>query len=267
MPECLPVADAELQHCGPNAYYSHFGLGNEIYGAIDMVNGMGMEIPAMPEDVILETIEKYGDAAQTAKHCGYGMVTVHAGHGWMLNSFLAPTNNRADQWGGSMENRVRFVNAIADNIRKKCGRAFPIALRISATECTEEGYDVDYAKEFAKLLDGHWDLINASVGAHEAPEVFTITHPSMFLPDGVNVKYAAEIKSVCEQSKVAAVGAINNAEQMEEILASGKADVIYLCRQLMADPDLPFKAQVGKEDEARGCIRCFECFSAAFTKK
>ena len=67
------VADVELQHCGPNAYYSRFGLGNEIYGAIDMVNGLGMEVPAMPEDVIIETIGKYGDAAQTAKHCGYGI--------------------------------------------------------------------------------------------------------------------------------------------------------------------------------------------------
>ena len=68
------VADIELQHCGANAYHSKIGLGNDIYGAIETTNALGMEIPAMPEDIIFETIEKFGDAAQTARHCGYGMV-------------------------------------------------------------------------------------------------------------------------------------------------------------------------------------------------
>ncbi len=260
------VADAELQHCGPNAYYSHYALGNEIYGATDGVNGLGMEVKAMPEDIILQTIEKYGDAAQTAKHCGYGMVTIAAGHGWLLNQFLSNKNNRNDQWGGSLENRVRFVNAIADNIKKKCGRGFPINLRISVTECSPEGYDEEYAKEFVKLLDGKWDMINASVGAHENPDVFTTTHPSMFLEDGVNVKYAAAIKSVLKETKVAAVGALAEPEFLEEIIASGQADVVMMARELFADPDMPFKAQTGHEKEIRKCIRCFECFSCQFTK-
>ncbi len=260
------VADIELQHCGPNAYFSHFGLGNEIYGATDLVNGMGMEIKAMPEDIILETIEKFGDAAQAAKHCGYGMVTVHAGHGWLFNNFLAPTNNRKDKWGGSLENRVRIVAAIADNIKKKCGRAFPINLRISATEAFEGGYDVEYAKEFMQLLDGKWDMVNASVGAHESQDVFTVTHPSMFLEDGCNVKYAAELKKVLKETKVAAVGAIADPAFADEIIASGQADVVMMARELFADPDMPIKAQTGREDEIRKCIRCFECFSCQFTK-
>ena len=154
---------------------------------------------------------------------------------------------------------------IADDIKAKCGRAFPIALRISASECFDGGYDIDYSKEFVKLLDGHWDLIHASVGAHEVPEVFTVMSPSMFLEDGVNVKFAAELKKVCEHAKIAAVGGIREPEMMEEIIASGKADVVLLGRQLFADGDLPFKAQLGKEDEIRKCIRCFECFSGCFT--
>lgn len=260
------IADVELQHCGANAYYSKMGLGNEIYGAFDCINGLGMEIQEMPEKVILDTIEKFGDAAQTAKHCGFGMVTVHAGHGWMLNQFLSPKNNRNDQWGGSLENRVRFVNAIAENIKKKCGQGFPICVRISGAEIFEGGYDIEYGKEIAKQLDGHYDLINVSVGAHEAPTVFTVTHPSMFLEDGVNVKYAAEIKKVVKHSKIAAVGALADPELMEEIIASGQADVVMLCRELIADPDMPLKAQCGKEKEIRKCIRCFECFSGHFTK-
>jgi 2,4-dienoyl-CoA reductase-like NADH-dependent reductase (Old Yellow Enzyme family) len=260
------VADIELQHCGANAYYSKQVLGNDIYGAFSMTNGLGMDIPEMPEEIIVDTIEKFGDAAQTAKHCGYGMVTVHAGHGWLLNQFLGPQNNRNDKWGGSMENRARFVNAIAENIRKKCGNGFPICVRISGTEIFEGGYDIDYGVVIAKQLDGHYDLINVSVGAHEAPTVFTHTHPSMFLLDGVNVTYAAAIKKAVKLSKIAAVGGIADPGLMEEIIASGKADVVMLCRQLMADPDTPMKAQMGHDQEVRKCIRCFECFSGHFTK-
>ncbi|MBQ9464967.1 MAG: FAD-dependent oxidoreductase [Lachnospiraceae bacterium] len=262
------VADIELQHCGPNSYYSAMGLGNEIYGAIDCVNGMGMEVKAMPEEVILETIEKFGDAAQTAKFCGFGMVTIHAGHGWLFNQFMGPQNNRTDIWGGSMKNRMRFVNAICDNIKKKCGRAFPVVVRMSGTEIMPEGYDIDYGVEIAKHLDGHCDLINVSVGAHEAPPwVFVTTHPSMFLDEGCNVEYAAAVKKVVTQSKVSAVGALSDPEYMEEIIASGKADVVYLARQMMADPDLPLKIQSGKDDEVRRCLRCFECFSGGMNKK
>lgn len=262
------VADVELQHCGPNAYYSAMGLGNPIYGAYDQTNGLGIEVKAMPEEVICDTIEKFGDAAQTAKFCGFGMVTIHAGHGWLFNQFLGPKNNRSDIWGGSMENRARFVNAVCDNIKKKCGRAFPVCVRISGTEILPEGYDIDYGVEIAKHLDGHCDLINVSVGAHEAPPyVFVTTHPSMFLDEGCNVKYAAAVKKVVKQSKVSAVGALSDPEYMEEIIASGQADIVYLARQLMADPDLPVKIQSGKEDEVRKCLRCFECFSGAFNKK
>ncbi len=121
--------------------------------------------------------------------------------------------------------------------------------------------------EIAKQLDGRYDLINVSVGAHEAPSVFTNTHPSMFLEDGVNVKYAAEVKKAVKYSKIAAGGALAEPELMEEVIASGKADVVMLCRQLIADPDTPFKAQTGREKEIRKCIRCFECFSGHFTKQ
>ena len=261
------VADVELQHCGASSYYSKTGLGNEIYGAYASTNGMGMDIPEMPEEIIIETIKKFGDAAQTAKHCGFGMVTLHAGHGWLLNQFLGPGNNRKDQWGGSMPNRARIVNAISADIKKKCGQNFPVCVRISGTEIYDGGYDIEYGVEIAKQLDGHCDLINVSVGAHEDASVFTAMSPSMFLEDGVNVKYAAQVKKVMKHSSIAAVGALADPEFLEEIVASGKADVVMLCRELMADPDMPFKAQCGKENEVRKCLRCFECFSGHFTKQ
>lgn len=256
----------ELQHCGANAYISA-ARGNQIYGAVDGENALGQFVPAMPDEVIEETIEAFGNAAAFAKFCGFGLVTIHAGHGWLLAQFLSSkVNNRKDQWGGSVENRCRFALAIVDRIRRKCGRGYPIEIRISGSEGYEGGYDIDEGVAIAKQFDGKVDLIHVSAGSHEVAEVFTVTHPSMFLPDGVNVVYAAEIKKYVH-TPVATVGALNDPEMMEEIIASGRADVVQVARALFADPDLPKKARAGRAEEIRPCIRCFECFAGITTKR
>lgn len=260
------VAAIELQHCGPNSYICA-ARGQQIYGAVDGVNPLGQLVPAMPEEVIEETIEAFGNAAAFAKFCGFGMVTVHAGHGWLLNQFLDPkVNTRRDQWGGSLENRCRFVVAVLDRIKQKCGRGYPVDVRISGATCYEGGYGIDEGIAIAKQLDGRCDLIHVSAGSHEVAEVFTVTHPSMFLPDGVNVQYAAEIKKHVG-TPVGTVGALGDPEMMEEIIASGKADVVFAARAMLADPDLANKARAGRADEIRPCIRCFECFAGITTKR
>lgn len=259
------VATIELQHAGANSYLSK-KLGNQIYGAVDGLNALGEFVPGMPDAVIEETIEAFGNAAAFAKFCGFGMVTIHAGHGWLLNQFLDPkVNNRRDQWGGSLENRCRFPIAIIDRIKQKCGRGFPVEIRISGSMCYEGGYGIDDGVAIAKQLDGKVDMIHVSAGSHEVAEVFTITHPSMFLPDGVNVKYAAEVKKHVK-TPVATVGSLGDPELMEEIIASGKADAVMVARALLAEPDMPQKAREGKSDEIRPCLRCFVCFSNLVTK-
>ncbi len=254
------VATIELWHAGANSYYSK-KMGNQIYGVVDGPNAVGDFVPAMPEVVIEETIEAYAEGAAFARHCGFGMVMVHAGHGWLLNQFLDPaTNKRRDQWGGSLENRCRLPLAILARIKQLCGRDFPVEIRISGSMCYEGGYDIDEGIKIARQLDGKADLIHVSVGSHEVPEVFPVTHPSMFLPDGVNVKYAAEIKKYVK-TPVATVGSLSDPGLMEEIIASGQADVITIGRALMADPCLPQKARAGKADEIRPCLRCLTCFA------
>ena len=201
------VAAVELVHYGANAYASR-ERGNQTYGAVDGLNAVGEFVPGMPGDVIEETIEAFGNAAAFAKFCGFGLVTVHAGHGWLLNQFMDPNvNNRKDRWGGSIENRCRFPLAVIDRIKRKCGNDFPVEIRISGSTCYEGGYGIDEGIAIAKQLDGKVDLIHVSVGSHEVPEAFTITHPSMFLPDGANVVYAAEIKKHVK-TPVATVGAL-----------------------------------------------------------
>ena len=96
--------------------------------------------------------------------------------------------------------------------------------------------------------------------------IFCNTHPSMFLEDGVNVKYAAEIKKHVRSSKVATVGALSDPAMLEEIIASGKADIVEMARGLICDPDIPNKASDGREDEIIRCMRCYNCFSTGMSK-
>ena len=188
---------------------------------------------------------------------------IHAGHGWLLHQFLSPQiNTRSDKWGGApIENRARLTVAVCDAIRKAVGPNFPIEIRISGSECYDGGYDIDEGVAFAKQLDGHVDLIHVSAGSHEIDDVFPVTHPSMFLEDGCNVKFAAEIKKHVS-TPVATVGALSDGQMMEEIIASGKADIVEMARALLADPDLPLKIRSGREDKVKKCMRCLSCFSS-----
>ena len=259
------VASAELIHCGMFSFFSA-EQGAPLYGPVDREFN-GLVIREMPEEIIERTIEAFAESAAFAKYAGFGMVTIHAGHGWLLHQFLQPQlNTRKDQWGGSLENRVRMLLAIVERIRRKCGSAFPIEIRLSVSEGYDGGYDLDEGVAIAKQLDGKVDLINASVGHFIVPEVFTITHPSMFREDGVNVKYAAAVKKAVG-TPVSAVGAINDPEMMEEIIASGQADVVGVARAVIADPDMPLKARAGKQDEIKKCLRCFVCFAGNVTKR
>ncbi len=263
------VASMEMSH-GGNAARISYGQGHKIYGPVESESpgafGQPIHAYAMDDEIIQHTIRKHAEAAAFAKACGFGMITLHGGHGWLLHQFMSPiTNTRTDEWGGSFEKRMRFPLAVIRAIREAVGPAFPIEIRLSGSEIFDGGYDVEYGVRIAQALDGMVDLLHISAGSHEVAEVFTVTHPSMFLEDGVNVKYAAEIKKHVK-TPVATVGALSDPEMLEEIIASGKADVVELARGLICDPDLPRKAREGRQDEIVKCMRCFTCFSSLMTR-
>ena len=258
------VCSAELQHTGNcgNKFFDPPGIA---YGPVDGEID-GRPFYEMPEDIIWSTVEKFAKGAAFAKACGFGMVMVHGGHGWLISQFLSPTlNTRKDKWGGpSIENRSRLAVEILKAIRKAVGPDFPIELRISGSECYDGGYGIEEGVKFAKQVEGYVDLLHVSAGSHEVSEVFTVTHPSIFLPDGCNVQYAEEIRKHVK-CPVATVGALGDPELMEDIIASGKADVVYIARGLIADPDLPRKIRTGREAEINHCLRCLSCFSTLVT--
>jgi 2,4-dienoyl-CoA reductase-like NADH-dependent reductase (Old Yellow Enzyme family)/thioredoxin reductase len=252
------VASAELSHAGMYAKASH-EAGAPLLGPVNMTGKYG-QVRAMTEADIEHVIDAFGRAAAFAKQCGFGMVTIHGGHGWLIPQFWSKQiNTRKDKWGGSFENRMRLPLAIVESVRKAVGKDFPIEFRMSGSETNPDGYDIDEGIEFAKALDGKVDIIHVSTGNHEVLSATIITHPSMFLEDGCNLKYAAAIKKHVK-THVAAVGAFTDPAHMEEVVASGQADIIEMGRQTLADPELPNKARCGREDEITKCMRCFACF-------
>jgi len=260
------VASLELQHTGmfANRDLSFFGASSKgiAYGPVECELD-GRMIQAMDDEIIERTITKFAQGAGLAKRCGFGMVTVHAGHGWLLHQFLSPiTNTRTDKWGGKdVENRTRLIVAVCDAIRKEVGPGFPIEIRLSGSECYDGGYGIEDGIAIAKQLEHHVDLLHISAGNHEVEEVFAITHPSMFTADGCNVQYAAEIKKQVS-TPVATVGALDDPELMEEIIRSGQADIVEMARGLLCDPDFPNKLRSGNEDKIIKCMRCLSCFSS-----
>ncbi|MDW6003577.1 oxidoreductase [Vibrio mangrovi] len=225
-------------------------------------NGMrpdGREVKELTQELIDEIVEAYGEKAALAKKAGFEMVMVHGGHGWLINQFLSPYfNKRTDKYGGSVENRVRFAQEVLDSVRKAVGPGFPIEFRLSGSELFEGGYRLEEGIEIAKLIESRIDLLHVSAGTYQRG--FGVTHPSMFLPHGSNVYLAEAIKKHVSVP-VAIVGGLNDPEKMEEIIASGKADIVEMARALLADPELPKKVVTNQDDRIVRCLRCFTCMA------
>ncbi len=259
----------ELTHGGKyaNARAHSSADGKCALGVDDGVNGSGMPIRAMTDEEIYAVADQFGEAAKLVKLAGIDMILLHAGHGWLIHQFISPAmNHRTDKWGGSLENRMRFCMLVIEKIRAAVGENFPIEFRMSGTDCTKEGYDITEGVEIAKMVDGKVDIIHVSAGVHENPDVFGITHPSMFIEHGCNVYLAAEVKKHVK-TPVATLGGLSDVDMMEEIIASGKADIIEVARQSLCDPFFPEKAFAGNKDDIVKCCRCFTCFYNYLTNR
>ena len=267
------TADAIKRHGAvPSVEFSHSGQyagtymadkdkkqGLTQYGPSDGVRPDGRKVTALTKEQIADIVKRYGETAILAKRAGFEMIMVHGGHTWLLNQFMSPFfNHRTDEYGGSFENRMRFTIEVLQEVRKAVGPMFPIEFRMSGSELFEGGYDLEEGVRIAQAVEEYVDLIHVSAGSCQFG--FFKTHPSMFSEHGVNVYLAEEIKKHVKKP-VATIGALNDPEQMEEIIASGKADVVYMGRALLADPYLPQKVVSGNDDKIVKCLRCFTCMA------
>lgn len=219
----------------------------------------GVQIQELSTAQIAEIAAAYGHVAELAKRAGFEMLMIHGGHGWLINQFLSPMfNHRQDTYGGSLENRCRFAIEVLQAVRKAVGPKFPIEFRMSGAEFVKEGYDLAEGVRIAQQLEPYVDMLHVSAGTYQ--KTFGVTHPSMFTEHGCNVHLATEIKKHVKVP-VATIGALNAPQQMEEILANGQADVIYMARALLADPNLPNKVMANRAEDIVHCLRCFTCMA------
>ena len=219
----------------------------------------GVEVKALTRPMIDEIVQAYGHVAGLAKRAGFEMLMIHGGHGWLINQFLSPMfNRREDEYGGSLENRCRFAIEVLKAVREAVGPGFPIEFRLSGAEFVEEGYDLEEGIRIAQMIEPFVDLLHVTAGTYQ--RTFGITHPSMFEEHGRNVYLAAEIKKHVKVP-VATIGGLNDPAQMEDIIASSKADIVYMGRALLADPFLPRKVTENRDEEIVRCLRCFTCMA------
>lgn len=198
----------------------------------------GWRVPlAMDKAAIGESVDCFVRSVRRAREAGFQVIEIHAAHGYLHHQFLSPlSNHRTDEYGGTFENRIRFLRETLISVRREWPDEFPMFVRISATDWVEGGWTVDDTSRLARSLknDGLADLIDCSSGGND-PRQQIDTYPGYQVPLASQVRAEADVAT-------GAVGLINSPELAENILAAGHADLIILGRALLADPLWPRKA-------------------------
>lgn len=219
--------------------------------------GLDEIIPAASIETIKEIVKSFGDAAKRAVEAGFDCVEFHAGHNYSPHAFLSPAfNKRTDQYGGSFENRVRFLIECIEAIRSNIPKDMPLFMRIVAHDDNlEDGITIEEIIEFCNLAKkAGVDVLNVSRGNFSSAAI-KYEVPPVDLPRGFNVSNAERIKKETGMITIA-VGRINDPEQANEIIESGKADMVVIGRGQLADPEFCNKAKDGDVDNIVKCVGC-----------
>lgn len=216
-------------------------------------------------------VKQFGEAAFHAKRAGFDGVQIHAVHeGYLIDQFaISMFNQRTDEYGGSLENRLRFAKEIVEEIKKTCGDDFPVTLRFSVKsmikdwrvgalpgeDFEEKGRDTEEGLKAAKLLESYgYDALDTDVGTYDA---WWWNHPPMYQKKGLYREYCKMVKEVVD-IPVFCAGRMDNPDMALEAIENGECDVIDLGRPLLADPDYCNKLRCGKITQIRPCISCHE---------
>lgn len=218
---------------------------------------IGEEPRELTTQEVKDLISKFIQSAYRCKLAGIDGVELHGAHGYLINQFLSPnTNLRTDEYGGSFDNRMRFLEEIVIGIKKQCGEDYPVTVRLSVDEFDEGGTDVSLSKKISRYLESIGvDGLHASAGNYNSMDKVI---ESPLFEQGWRVYLAEEIKKEVH-IPVIAVGAIREPKFVESILADGKADFVAIGRGHIAEPEWVRKVSEGREKEIRMCISCLHC--------
>lgn len=225
----------------------------------------------LTKEEIHSIIKSFGDGAYHAKRGGFDGVEIHAVHeGYLLDQFaISMFNQRTDEYGGSLENRLRFAREVVEEIKSRCGQDFPVVLRFSLKSMIkdwregalpgeifeEKGRDIEEGLETAKLLVQYgYDALDTDVGTYDA---WWWNHPPMYQKKGLFRPYCKMVKEAVAVPVLCA-GRMDNPEMASEAVEAGECDIVSLGRPLLADPDYVNKLRAGKWEQIRPCISCQE---------
>ncbi len=215
------------------------------------------EIPhEMEAEEIEEITGRYAQTAGLLKEAGYDGVELQGAHGFLIASFLSPASNqRTDEYGGSLENRLRFLLGIVEAIRKECGRGFVLGTTLSGDELSPGGITIEDAQEMARRLEAHGglDYLSVRIGDYGAVPIWI---GDMSVPRGTAIHLGEKIKGVLGRLPVLCTLRIKDPQQAEEILAAKRVDMVGMGRATLADPELVRKAREGRLADIRPCIAC-----------
>ncbi|MEP7064786.1 MAG: NADH:flavin oxidoreductase/NADH oxidase [Gemmatimonadota bacterium] len=242
------AAGIQLAHAGRKASTSEPWKGGKPLGILDggwapifsassIAFDEGYQAPvALDRDGIRCVIAAFADAARRALDAGFEVIELHGAHGYLLHEFLSPlSNRRTDEYGGSFENRTRLVREIIESVRNVWPASLPLFLRISATDWTDGGWDVEQSVELARIVAPLGvDLIDCSSGGN-VPKVRIPVGAGYQVPFAERVRKDSGVPS-------GAVGLITEAKQADEIVRSGKADLVLLAREELRNPYFPLHA-------------------------
>lgn len=247
---------------GAKASMELIGIFDYGYAASDAGILMDGETPGreIPVSEMMRYKEGYAHAAEKLMELGYDGILLHFGHSIPIAQFLSPiTNNRTDEYGGSFENRMRYVVEILEAIRERVDDNMIIEVRMSVNEFKEGGIDLEEGIRIAQVFQKYADIIQASCGM-VTPDLMCRTHPGDFLPPNPNVYLAEALKKSGKINVfVTAIGGIGSLTDADEIIASGKADFVAMSRALIADTELIPKSLAGCEEDVVPCIKCMRC--------
>ncbi|MCC7121303.1 MAG: FAD-dependent oxidoreductase [Gammaproteobacteria bacterium] len=210
---------------------------------------------ALEIDEIHAIEDKFADASERIQKAGLDGVEIHGAHGYLLGAFLTPLKNRReDEYGGSLENRIRFLLATIDKVRRRVGPDFIVGVRLSTSDMVEGGMEPHDVAEVVKLLEatGQLDYIHCSIGLYRTIHYIIPSHYSGLEP-GYQAEFTAQVKAAVQKLPVFLTGRINDPMLADRMIADGVADACVLVRELIAEPEFPNKAKQGRIDEIRPC--------------
>jgi len=217
-----------------------------------------MPVP-LSKRLIREIVTGYGDAARRMKAAGLDGCEIVASHGYLPSQFLNPrVNRRDDEYGGSMENRLRFLREVIADIGSKVGRDFVVGLRVTGDEKDADSIEASEVLQFCRMLDGDaatLDYYNVIAGSSASLAGAIHIVPPMIVENAYVAPFAKAMKSVVSKP-VFVAGRINQPQTAEQVIASGQADMCGMTRAMIADPDMPRKAEAGRSEDIRACIAC-----------